>query len=229
LLEGQEIVAGGPVTGEATTPTGAALLRVLSAGPPPARWRLLGSGWGAGQRDPATYPNALRLLLATSAPEAGAVEVVTTDLDDLSPEYLEPVRAAVFAAGAVDCVTWPLHGKKGRGGVRVEAVVPAAEVEAVVEALFRHSTTAGVRRIAMTRHTLPRRELALELNGAGRVRVKVWDGPGGARWKAEFDDVAAAAERLGRPAWEVAREVERRAAVELDQHHRTNQPNQESS
>jgi uncharacterized protein (DUF111 family) len=79
----------------------------------------------------------------------------------------------------------------------------------------------------MTRHTLPRRELALELNGAGRVRVKVWDAPDGARWKAEFDDVAAAAERLGRPAWEVAREVERRAAVELAQRERTNQSKQE--
>jgi len=227
LLEGQEIAAAGPVEGEATTPTGAVLLRVLSEGAPPERWRLLSSGWGAGQRNPAGYPNALRLMLATVAPEAGSVEVVTTDLDDLSPEYVEPFRAAVFAAGAVDCVTWPLHGKKGRGGVRLEAVVPAEQVEHVIDAMFRHSTTAGVRRVAMTRHTLPRRELALELDGAGRVRVKVWDAPGGARWKAEFDDVAAAAERLGRPAWEVAREVERRAAIELAQHERTNQPNQE--
>jgi uncharacterized protein (TIGR00299 family) protein len=227
LLEGMEIAAGGPVEGEATTPTGAALLRVLSGGPAPAHWRLQRSGWGAGQRDPAAYPNALRVILATAAPEAGAVEVVTTDLDDLSPEYVEPVRAAVFAAGAVDCVTWPLHGKKGRGGVRIEAVVPAPATEAVIDALFRHSTTGGVRRAAVTRHTLPRRELALELNGAGRVRVKVWEAPGGPRWKAEFDDVAAAAERLGRPAWEIAREIERRAAVELARETRTSEPNQE--
>src|SRR3954470_7183374 len=54
LLEGVELAhaGGGPVEGEATTPTGAALLRVLSAGAPPERWRLTGSGWGAGQRDP---------------------------------------------------------------------------------------------------------------------------------------------------------------------------------
>src|SRR5436309_1247039 len=48
LLEGMEVAAGGPVTGEATTPTGAVLLRVLSSGPPPARWRARRSGWGAG-------------------------------------------------------------------------------------------------------------------------------------------------------------------------------------
>src|SRR5216117_2907072 len=37
LLEGVELASGGPVEGEATTPTGAALLRVLSAGAPPPR------------------------------------------------------------------------------------------------------------------------------------------------------------------------------------------------
>src|SRR2546422_1913146 len=52
LLEGVAVATGGPVEGEATTPTGAALLRVLSAGPPPAQWRLVKGGWGAGQRDP---------------------------------------------------------------------------------------------------------------------------------------------------------------------------------
>jgi len=36
LLEGLIIANGGPVEGEATTPTGAALLRVLSAGAPPS-------------------------------------------------------------------------------------------------------------------------------------------------------------------------------------------------
>src|ERR1041384_1967385 len=49
LLEGLEIAPRGPVEGEATTPTGAALLRVLSEGAPPERWRIAGSGWGAGQ------------------------------------------------------------------------------------------------------------------------------------------------------------------------------------
>src|SRR4026207_680240 len=45
LREGLEVGASGPVEGEATTPTGAALLRVLSSGPPPDRWRMVGNGW----------------------------------------------------------------------------------------------------------------------------------------------------------------------------------------
>src|SRR5439155_260316 len=79
LLEGVEVASGGPVEGEATTPTGAALVRVLSAGPPPARWRMIGAGWGAGQRDPKHYPNALRILVAEPAREAGSVTLLACD------------------------------------------------------------------------------------------------------------------------------------------------------
>ena len=117
LLEGLVIANGGPVEGEATTPTGAALLRVLSAGAPPERWRLTGSGWGAGQRDPKHYPNALRILVAESASEAGRVVLLATDVDDMSPEYVEPLRQALVSAGALDVQTWPVQMKKGRSGL----------------------------------------------------------------------------------------------------------------
>jgi uncharacterized protein (TIGR00299 family) protein len=211
LLQGLEVAPNGPVSGEATTPTGAALLRVLSAGPPPARWRAVSAGnWGAGTRDPAAYPNALRLVIAEPAQEAGEVVVLATDLDDLSPEYLDPLREALVGAGALDVQVWATQMKKGRTGFRVEAIAAAADVERVTEAFFRHSTTAGVRRAVVERVTLPRQELRLESDG-GLVRVKVLDGPDGPRAKPEYDDVAAAARRSGRPAHELARELQARA------------------
>jgi len=211
LLEGLEIAPNGPVTGEATTPTGAALLRVLSSGAPPARWRGVSAGsWGAGTRDPEQYPNALRLILAEPVEEAGDVVVLSTDLDDLSPEYLDPLREALAAAGALDVQVWATQMKKGRTGFRVEAVVPPDAADRVTDAFFRHSTTAGVRRVVAERVTLPRHELTLEAGG-GTVRVKVLEGPGGLRAKPEYDDVAAAARRSGRPAHELARELQTRA------------------
>ena len=199
LLEGVEIAADGPVVGEATTPTGAALLRVLSSGAPPERWRMVGSGWGAGQRDPKAYPNALRILVAESASEAGRVVLLATDVDDMSPEYVEPLRQAVVAAGALDVQTWPVQMKKGRQGFRVEVMAPESLAEAVTAELFRHSTTAGVRRWVAERATLPRHQLTVRLDGVA-VRVKP-----------EYDDVLAAAQALGRPPLEVARAVERDA------------------
>ncbi len=211
LLEGLEIAAGGggPVEGEATTPTGAALLRVLSAGAPPDRWRMAGSGWGAGQRDPKHYPNALRILVAEAAGEAARVVLLATDVDDMSPEYVEPLRQALVQAGALDVQTWPVQMKKGRQGFRVEVMAPEALAEAVTAELFRHSTTAGVRRWVAERATLPRHQVTVRLDGVA-VRVKVLDG-GSVRVKPEYDDVLAAAQALGRPPLEVARAVERDA------------------
>src|SRR5213594_834580 len=209
LLEGVEIASGGPVEGEATTPTGAALLRVLSAGAPPARWRLVRSGWGAGQRDPKHYANALRLLVAEQAAEVARVVLIASDVDDMSPEYVEPLRQALATAGALDVQTWPVQMKKGRAGFRIEAIVPEAGADAVTAALFRHSTTAGVRRWTAERATLPRRQVTVQLTPEVSVRVKVLQQPDGVRVKPEYDDVLAAARALGRPPLEVARAAER--------------------
>jgi len=188
------------------------LLRVLSAGPPPARWRAAGGGaWGAGGRNPKDYPNALRLILATAALEAGEVILLSTDLDDLSPEFLDPLREALFLAGALDVQLWATQMKKGRAGFRVEVTVAPAEADKVAEALFRHSTTAGIRRYSAERVTLARREVEVVTADGAAVRVKVLDGPDGPRVKPEYEDVAALARRTGRPAHEVARDLQSRA------------------
>jgi uncharacterized protein (TIGR00299 family) protein len=212
LLEGMEVGPNGPVIGEATTPTGAVLLKVLSSGPPPGRWRAVaGAAWGAGGRDPSGYPNALRLILADAAPEAAEVVVLSTDVDDLSPEYLDPMREALFSAGALDVQVWTTQMKKGRAGFRVEATAAPAEADAVSQALFRHSTTAGIRRYTAERETLARREVEVTMPDGSAVRVKILDGPDGPRVKPEYEDVAALARRTGRPAHEVARDLQSRA------------------
>jgi uncharacterized protein (TIGR00299 family) protein len=215
LLEGLDVASDGPVSGEATTPTGAVLLRVLSSGPPPVRWRAVHSGaWGAGGRNPQEYPNALRLILATGAAEAGEVVLLSTDLDDLSPEYLEPLREALMAAGALDVQVWATHMKKGRTGFRIEVTAPV-EAEPVAAALFRHSTTSGIRRQVAERITLPRREVEVTSADGTPVRIKVLEGPDGPRVKPEYEDVASVARRTGRPAHEVARDLHNRALQSL--------------
>jgi uncharacterized protein (TIGR00299 family) protein len=211
LLEGIEIAPNGPVEGEATTPTGAALLRVLSSGPLLGVWRVIRSGWGAGGRDPSRYPNALRLIIGEAAAEAGEVVLLSTDIDDLSPEYLAPLREAIIGAGALDVQLWTTHMKKGRVGFRVEVTTTAADADRVSQALFRHSTTAGIRRQVAERLTLPRREIRVEAPDGTLVRVKVLDGPDGPRVKPEYDEIAAVAQRLGIPAHEVAKDVHDRA------------------
>jgi uncharacterized protein (DUF111 family) len=103
--------------------------------------------------------------------------------------------------------------KKGRSGFRVEVVAPEDRMDGVTAALFRHSTTAGVRRWVAERATLPRRQMTVQLGPDIHVRVKVLDQPdgGAVRLKPEYDDVLAAAAALGRPPLEVARAVQRDA------------------
>ena len=67
LLEGFNVRHGPPGSGELTTPTGAALLRVLSKGAPPQEYLAQKSGYGAGTRDIHGQLNALRIILGEAA------------------------------------------------------------------------------------------------------------------------------------------------------------------
>jgi pyridinium-3,5-bisthiocarboxylic acid mononucleotide nickel chelatase len=219
LLEGITVAADGVVTGEATTPTGAVLVRLLHNYPLPARWRPARTGWGAGSRDPAHYPNTLRLVLAEAANEAGQVVTLSSDMDDLSPEYIEPLREALVAAGALDVVVWGTQMKKGRPGLRIEVICDTPSTDAVTEAFFLHSTTAGIRRGMLERVTLSRREIQVPAADGVLIPVKVLETPAGPRLKPEYEAVRAAAERLGRPAIDVARDIESRARTQVGTDH----------
>jgi uncharacterized protein (DUF111 family) len=139
--------------------------------------------------------------------EAGEVVLLSTDLDDLSPEYLDPLREALFAAGALDVQIWATQMKKGRIGFRIEVTAGLEQADQTTAALFRHSTTSGVRRQTAERVTLARREVEVTSEDGSAVRVKVLEGPDGPRVKPEYEDVAAVARRTGRPAHEVARDL----------------------
>jgi uncharacterized protein (DUF111 family) len=93
----------------------------------------------------------------------------------------------------------------------VEVTCDTPSTDAVTEAFFLHSTTAGIRRGVFERVTLPRRMIEVPAADGVPVPVKVLDTPGGPRVKPEYDAVREAARRMGRPALEVAQEVERQA------------------
>ncbi len=210
LLEGLPIAPNGPVVGEAVTPTGATLLRTLVTGPMPDRvWRTARTGFGAGGRSPMAYANTLRIVLGEfEAEPADRVVALVTDLDDFNPEYLEPLRDALVAAGAIDVQCWMTMAKKGRMSLRVEALAAEDRAGAVTIAFFRHSTTGGVRQARLERTTLDRDHWSFTDSGGESVRVKTLWGPDGPRVKPEFDDVAAIARRTGVGAHELFRRIQ---------------------
>src|SRR2546422_6038320 len=93
--------------------------------------------------------------------------------------------------------------KKGRTGFRLEALAPPELADAVTASLFRHSTTAGVRRWSAERVTFARREGTVRLGPRVEVRVQVLEPPEGSggpgRLPPAYADGLAGAETFGQP------------------------------
>jgi uncharacterized protein (TIGR00299 family) protein len=202
-------VTGADLAGECTTPTGAAILAALTKGrPAPAVFRVIRNGFGAGTRDPEDRPNVLRLIACEIEPAGETLYVVQADVDDLAAEYVPAAQDALLRAGAVDAVIANIAMKKGRPGIRFEALVPAAALDAVLAALFSTTTTIGARYWPVQRPALPRSESEVVWRGQKIRRKEVVLPDGTVRSKAEYEDVLRAAEALGISALEVRRGVD---------------------
>ena len=208
LLEGIEVRPGPQGSGELVTPTGAALIRVLSSGPAPASLTPVRSGFGAGTKDPKGRPNALRIVIAEMAAAQGvAVEhlvQLATDIDDMDGEQLAAVAERLRNEGALDVVLLATLMKKGRPGTRIEVLAGREMADRLEELLFSHSSSIGVRRTLVERHALPRAVHTVHALDHD-IRVKVVTLPTGERRaKPEHEDVARVATETGRSLREVA-------------------------
>ena len=208
LLEGHLVRPGPEGAGELVTPTGAALVRVLSTGAPPAEYIPRRSGYGAGTKDFPGRANALRIILADVQPTGatddsgrGRAVVLACDLDDMTPEYLAGVVESIRADGALDVVMLATTMKKGRQGTRVEVLCRPEDARRFEERLLAETTTIGVRRSEVSRSTLSRKQGDVDVLGH-TVRMKIVTLPDGeSRAKPEFDDVQRVALATGkRPA-----------------------------
>ncbi|HKO16618.1 MAG TPA: nickel pincer cofactor biosynthesis protein LarC [Gemmatimonadaceae bacterium] len=208
LLEGHTVRFGPEGSGELVTPTGAALVRILSSGPPPREYVPLRSGFGAGTKEFPGRPNALRLILAKPASETVGVEELVqlaTDIDDMAAEYLAAVADLLRDANALDVVLVPILMKRGRPGTRIEVLARPADAAALERLLLTESSTIGVRRATVSRRALPRESIVVEVLGHA-VAVKVVTLPDGARRaKPEYADVQRVAQQTGRPLRDIFR------------------------
>ena len=189
----------GGVDGEATTPTGAAILKcAVDSFQPPTAFAPTAIGYGIGQKDFAR-PNVLRLTLGQCAP-AARFETETNievecNIDDMAAEAFAPLMDGLLAKGARDVFLTPIVMKKSRPGTKVSLLVDEAALDAVLGELFTASTTIGVRLREVGKRMLPRQQRTVKTT-LGDVRVKLATLPSGAvRWKSEHDDVAAIAAR----------------------------------
>ena len=182
-------IYGGQIQGELCTPTGAALLKHFAAqfGPMPLM-RTQAVGYGCGKKD-FEAANCVRAMLGEAGDGGDQVAVLSCNLDDMTAEALGFAVERLFEAGALDAYTVPAGMKKSRPGVLLQAICRIQDRQAVTEALFRHTTTLGIREIISRRYVLERSVQALDTPW-GPVRRKESSGYGVSRIKYEYEDLA---------------------------------------
>ena len=184
--------AGAPVVGdkpmyedagELTTPTGAALITTLADFSRPA-FNVDRVGLGLGTKDPAGFPNALRVWLAdlaqaetTSSVIQGEVVLLETNLDDVSGLVLGYTQERLFAIGALDVWNTPIQMKKNRPGTILSVLVPKGKEREASELILRETPTLGIRTRPVDRYVADRKMVTIETSlGPVTVKFKLLDG-----------------------------------------------------
>jgi len=180
---------GGRIRGELCTPTGAALVRYFAdrfGDMPVMEAERIGYGMGRKEFEAA---NCVRAVIGTEEDRGQKVVELRFNVDDMTGEEISFAAERIFEAGALEVFTTPVMMKKSRPGLLVTVLFEEESREKVLEAVFRNTSTIGVREVETRRTVLKRTERSMETS-FGTVREKVSEGFGAVRRKFEFDDVA---------------------------------------
>ena len=197
ILRGVPIYSG-EIRGELCTPTGAALLKhfVSRFGPmPPMTVDRIGCGMGV--KDFAAA-NCVRAFWAESEDNRDEIAQLSCNLDDMTPEAVGFATELLLSAGALDVFTAPIFMKKNRPSTLLTCLCRPDDREKMARLMLLHTTTLGVRETGCTRTILTSSFRTAE-TAYGPVRIKVSSGGDILKYKPEYADVRAAAEKHGVP------------------------------
>lgn len=181
---------GGAIEGELCTPTGAALLKhfVTRFGDRPGMVTTA-IGYGMGKKD---FPraNCVRAFLGdTGERHEEMIVKLECNLDDMTGEAVGFAMEQLFEAGARDVYWQHIGMKKNRPGILLSVIAMPEDADHLVELIFRHTSTLGVRRENLSRYVLEREVKTAETD-AGTVRIKTASGYGTSKAKLEYEDIA---------------------------------------
>ncbi len=192
------------IDSELTTPTGAAVLvtAVESWTFPPPCMKPQSTGMGAGSKD-LQRPNLLRLTVGETTDDAlwssdRCIEIKTI-MDDMDARIWPDAAGSILESGAMDCYATMCIGRKGRPAMEATVLCPAARMDAVIECIFRNTSTIGMRLCTIERAVLDRDEQTVETRfGPVRVKRVFLDGKP-LRSEPEYEDCAETARQHNIP------------------------------
>lgn len=203
ILQGVPIY-GGEIKGELCTPTGAALLKHFASrfGDMPVM-KPTAVGYGMGKKD---FPraNCVRVTLGETEGKTDSVLELSCNVDDMTGEEVGFAMDRLFEAGARDVYTMQISMKKSRPAIRICVLCAAEDRDRIVECMFKHTTTIGIREASFNRYVLDREFESIQ-TPYGEVRKKASFGYGAKQVKYEYDDLARIAEEQNLSLTEVKR------------------------
>ncbi len=174
------IISGGQVKEELTTPTGASLLVSLvdmcSEFYPSIKVKSI--GYGAGRKDFDGFPNVLKIIQAKKMDQfqQDSVQILETNLDDVSGEVLGHMIDKIMTNGAKDVTVSPAITKKGRPTNLVSIICDSSSVNLILETLISETGTLGIRIRSSARIVVPRVAISVPVMIHGKsftVRCKM--------------------------------------------------------
>lgn len=120
------------------------------------------------------------------------------NIDDMTAEDLAFAAERIMEAGAKDVAVTPIVMKKGRPAwlLTVMCADDETQKKLMIEQIFRHTTTIGIRELISERYVLERSESVVS-TPFGDVRCKTVSGYGVSRSKFEYEDLARIARENG--------------------------------
>ncbi|SHK68105.1 hypothetical protein SAMN05720764_10312 [Fibrobacter sp. UWH5] len=186
--------------GEMVTPTGIGVVAALRTSEKlPEQYKILKTGIGLGKRD-FGRANFLRAQIIEDVEVRDAdgenIFMIECNIDDQSPEELGLAMEKIFEAGARDVHYIPCYMKKNRPAVILRVLADEEKLPQIETAIFRHTTTVGLRRYPVSR-TCMNRSFADIATPYGTVTVKKCELGDIIKYKPEFDSVKKVAEENG--------------------------------
>lgn len=202
----------GIVSFETTTPTGAAILAANADGfTETMDLSVEKIGYGIGHRD-LEIPNILRVYLGYEEKKSEVEEqyILETNIDDMNPELYGYIEEKLFAQGALDVYKTAITMKKGRAATKLSVLVDEKQESAVLEVLFKETTSIGVRKYKVEKIMLKRDFEEIETK-YGNITVKnaYYQGEK-IKYKPEYEDCKRIANEKNIPIDRVYKEVFKR-------------------
>ncbi|PWM38677.1 MAG: nickel pincer cofactor biosynthesis protein LarC [Clostridiales bacterium] len=191
--------------GEMVTPTGAAVAALADEYKIPEGLTVLRVGYGGGKKD-FPHANVLRAMLVREAGGDETIEVLETAIDDSTPEQLSFLMERLFELGVADAHFTPIFMKKNRPASLLTVLCKKELKERVVETIFLHSTTIGLREYTVKR-TCMRREAGTLETKYGEIKVKRCTYGAISKVYPEYESAREAAIKNGVPLEEIYRQI----------------------